>query len=321
MKAIVQDGYGSADGLALRDVDQPAVAADTVLVRVRAASINAADCHMLHMPRLPRLPLGSRTPRPRIPGMDMSGVVDVVGANVAHFKPGDAVFGTARSTFAEFACAKENRVASKPRGLTFQQAAAVPLAGITALQGLRDKARVEPGQRVLIHGAGGGVGTFAVQIAKALGAHVTAVTGSRNLEIVRSLGPDELIDYTRDDFARRGQRWDVFFDIAATRPLRDCLGVLEPKGTFVGVGAAKGGMGAIFGRLLGAIAMSFLVSQRVVMMLAVSRRADLLALTELIEAGKVRPVIDREFALGDVPDAIRYVTDGLGRAKVVVTVD
>src|SRR5215212_6200806 len=254
MRAIVQEGYGSADVLRLREIALPAVADDGVLVRVYAASVNALDSHLVYSPLPGRGLFGPPSPRRAVRGVDIAGIVEAVGRNVTRFKAGDAVFGVAPGAFAEYASTKEGCLAAKSPHLTFQQAAAVPVAGVTALQGLRDKAGVQPGQRVLVHGAGGGVGTFAVQIAKALGAHVTAVTGPRNLEVVRSLGPDRIIDYTREDFTRQQERFDVFFDVAATRSLRDCLGVLVPKGTFVVAGAPKSGLAALLGRLLALLA-------------------------------------------------------------------
>jgi NADPH:quinone reductase-like Zn-dependent oxidoreductase len=320
MRAIVQDGYGSADVLKLREIELPSVADDGVLVRVHAASVNALDSHLVYMPLLARVFFGLPSPRVRVRGVDIAGIVESVGRNVTRFKPGEAVFGVAPGAFAEYASTKEVCLAAKSPKLTFQQAAALPVAGVTALQGLRDKARVQPGQRVLVHGAGGGVGTFAVQIAKALGAHVTAVTGPRNLEVVGSLGPDRIIDYTREDFTRQEERFDVFFDVAATRPLRDCLGVLVPKGTFVRAGAPKGGLIALIGSLLFSLAISPFTSRRIVSLMARARHDDLVALQEMIEAGKITASIDREYALHDVPDAIRYVKSGLGRAKVVIGV-
>jgi NADPH:quinone reductase-like Zn-dependent oxidoreductase len=239
---------------------------------------------------------------------------------VTRFKPGDEVFGVAHGTLAEYASAREDRLAPKPRRLTFGQAAALPVAGITALQGLRDKAHVQRGQRVLIHGAGGGVGTFAVQVARALGAHVTAVTSTRNVDLVRSIGPDEVIDYTQEDFTRRGSRYDVFFDVAATRSLGDCLRVLAPNGTFVGAGAAKGDSLAVLTRVLALLALSRFVSQRIVSFMARVRYDDLVVLTELVEAGTLSPLIDREYSLAEVPDAIRYLAGGHARAKVVIHV-
>ena len=318
MRAIVQEGYGSADVLKLREIERPAVADDGVLVRVHAASVNALDAHLVHMPLVARVFFGLPSPRVAVRGVDLAGTVEAVGRNVTRFKRGDEVFGVAPGAFAEYASTKEDRLAAKSPGLTFQQAAALPVAGVTALQGLRDTARVQAGQRVLVHGAGGGVGTFAVQIAKALGAHVTAVTGTRNLEVVRSLGPDRIIDYTREDFTRQRERFDVFFDVAATRPLRDCLQVLVPAGTFVAAGAPKGGLTVLLGRLLALRAASVFTSRRIPSFMARIRPDDLVALQELVEAGKITALIDREYPLHEVPDAIRYVKSGQGRAKVVI---
>ena len=318
MRAIVQEGYGSADVLEMREISLPAVADDGVLVRVHAASVNALDAHLVYSLLPGRRFFGPPSPRRAVRGVDIAGTVDTVGRSVTRFKPGDAVFGVAPGAFAEYASTTEDRLAAKSPRLTFQQAAALPVAGVTALQGLRDKAGVQPGQRVLIHGAGGGVGTFAVQIAKALGAHVTAVTGPRNLEVVRSLGADRVIDYSREDFARLGERFDVFFDVAATRPIRDCLGVLVPKGAFVVVGAAKGGLTVLVGRLLALLATSPFTSRRILWYIARVRSDDLVTLQDLIEAGKLTACIDREYALDEVPDAIRYVHSGQGRAKVVI---
>ena len=321
MKAIVQEGSGSPDVLKLREIERPVVGDDDVLIRVRAASVNAMDCHLLKMPLAVRR-LFARRRRVLIPGVDLAGQVEAVGRNVTRFKPGDEVFGNANGAFAEYASSRADRVAAKPRALPFKEAAALPVAGLTALQGLRDKARVQPGQRVLIHGAGGGVGTFAVQIAKALGAHVTAVTGTRNLDVVRALGPDEIIDYTQEDFVRRGEKYDVFFDVAATRPIRDCLRVLVPKGVLVGVGAPKdGGMGTVLWSMLVSLIMSLAATQRFVILMAKGRSDDLTALAELVTAGKMKPAIDREYALSETPEAIRYVTSGQARAKVIIDVD
>jgi len=320
MRAIVQEGYGSADVLKLREIELPAVGDDGVLVRVHAASVNALDSHHVYMPLPARVFFGLPSPRIAVRGVDIAGTVESVGRNVTRFKPGDAVFGVAPGAFAEYASTKADRLAAKSPRLTFKQAAALPVAGITALQGLRDKAGVQPGQRVLVHGAGGGVGTFAVQIAKALGAHVTAVTSTRNVEVVRSLGPDRIIDYTREDFTRLEERFDVFFDVAATRPLRDCLGVLVPKGTFVGAGAPKGGLAHVLGRLIASLGARPFTSRRMVALLARMRHDDLVSLQDLVEAGKITPAIDCEYALHEVPDAIRYVHSGQGRAKVVIDV-
>jgi NADPH:quinone reductase-like Zn-dependent oxidoreductase len=322
MRAIVQEGYGSADVLHLREIDKPIVADDHVLVAVRGASVNAADCHFIHGVLPIRVMAGLRKPKVGVRGVDLAGVVEAIGRNVTRFKPGDEVFGVAPGTFAECASTTEGRLVQKPPQLTFEQAAAVPVAATTALQGLRDKADVQPGQRVLVYGAGGGVGSFAVQIAKAFGAYVTAVTSTRNMDLVRSLGPDELIDYTREDFSGRGQRYDVFFDVAATRPLGECQRVLEPNGTFVIAGAPKGNsVAALAWRLGSTLIRSRFLSQRIVTFLARVGQEDLLVLCELIEAGRLFPAIDRTYqGLGEVPDAVRYVLSGQARAKVVIKI-
>ncbi len=318
MKAIVQDGYGSPDVLKLREIEMPVVGDDGVLVRVSAASLNAADWHL--MQRLPHL-IGMllRSSRSSVRGFDVAGHVEAVGKNVTRFKPGDEVFGTGSGTFAEYVTTSEDRLAPKPRNLTFEQAAAIPVAGVTALQGLRDKAHVQPGQRVLIYGAGGGVGTFAVQIARSLGAHVTAVSSTRNVDLLRSIGADEVVDYTKEDFTRRGQRYDVLFDIGANRSFADCRRVLVTNGTLVLAGAPKG-FGAILSRLLKAQLLSRIGSQRIASFLARVRHEDLVVLKELVEAGKLSPVIDRQYPLSEVPDAVRYVGTGAARGKVVISV-
>jgi NADPH:quinone reductase-like Zn-dependent oxidoreductase len=321
MKALVQDGYGSADALQLREVATPAVADDGVLVRVCAASVNALDWHTVHLGRMFNaigLLLGSRTSPTR--GADLAGQVEAVGNKVTRFRAGDEVFGTAAGAFAEYAAAKEDRLAPRPRDLSFAQAATLGVAAVTALQGLRDKGGVQPGHRVLINGAGGGVGTFAVQIGKALGAHVAAVTGPRNLDVVANLGPDELVDRAREDFTRRGRLYDVVFDVAADRPFRDCRRVLTPNGKLVLAGAAKSSAFAMLSRAMVAIVRARAGSRWLVPLLAKVTRDDLLALKELVEAGKLRPVIDREYPLGQAADAVRYVGSGQARAKIVITV-
>jgi NADPH:quinone reductase-like Zn-dependent oxidoreductase len=321
MKGIVQDGRGSPDVLHLREIDIPIVTDDLVRVQVRAASVNALDWHTVHGGRL--LDVAGflmRSPTISVRGVDMAGQVEAVGKSVTRLRPGDEVFGTGHGTFAEYATTTEDRLAPKPRQLSFTQAAAIGVAGVTALQGLRDRGQVQPGQRVLIYGAGGGVGTFAVQIAKALGAHVTAVTGPNNLEVVRSLAPDEVVDRTEEDFTRRGQRYDVVFDVAADRSFSDCRRVLTPNGRLVLAGAAKSGELAMLSRPLAGLIRSRLGSRWLVPFLAKVRHEDLVTLKELIEAGKVRPVIDRQYTLSEVPDAIRYVGTGHARAKVVIQV-
>lgn len=321
MKALVQEGYGSADVLHVRDIAKPAVTEGRVLVRMRAASVNALDWHTTHGGLLLEI-IGKimRQKDEPVRGVDVAGTVDAVGPGVQRFKPGDDVFGSAPASFAEYALAREDQLLLKPPDLPFEQAATIGVAGRTALQGVRDHAQVKPGQRVLIHGAGGGVGTFALQIAKALGAHVTAVTGPRNVDIVRSLAADEVIDYTKEDVTRRPERWDAVIDIAATRSVSNLRRVLAPHGIFVQVGAAKhGGWLGVFARIIGVMLRKRLLRQRVTFFVAQPGLEDLEYLTELIEAGKLRPVIDRTYPLSEGREAVRYVGTGQARAKVVIT--
>jgi NADPH:quinone reductase-like Zn-dependent oxidoreductase len=323
MQAIVYRRYGSPDVLALEDVDRPAMSDDQVLVRVRAASVNPLDWHFLRgIPYLVRLTSGLRTPKRNIPGVDVAGVVEAVGRNVTRFQPGDAVFGEKSRACAEYVSAAEGLLVHKPPRLTFEQAAALPAAGVTALQALRDKGNVQPGQTVLINGASGGVGTFAVQIAKAFGAAVTAVCSTPNVDLVRSLGADEVIDYTREDFTRSGRRFDLILDNVGNRPLRALKRVLAPTGTVVLIGAPKGGW--ILGTMAQVITAPLLTrigSQRVVSHLTDTRREDLVALSELVDSGAVTPAIDRSYPLSRVPDAIRYLETMRARGKVIITVD
>ena len=322
MRAIVQEGYGSADALKLRVIERPALAEGGVLVRVRAASVNALDWHSVHGGLMIRaVSTLMRQKDEPVRGVDVAGVVEAVGPNVTRFGPGDEVFGGAPAAFAEYALAREDRLALKPRNVSFEQAAAVGVAGRTALQSLRDHAQVKPGQRVLVNGAGGGVGTFAVQIAKALGARVTAVTGARNLEVVRALGADEVVDYTKEDFVRRGERYDAILDVAANRSLSDLRRALSPNGILVLVGADKRGGTEIFTRIASAFLRSRLLKQRIVFFVAKPDLEDLSVLKELIEAGKVCPAIDRTFPLSEGAEAVRYLGTGQARAKVVITID
>jgi NADPH:quinone reductase-like Zn-dependent oxidoreductase len=318
MKAIVQEGYGSPDVLQLREIATPVAGDGQVLVKIAAASVNAADWHLVG--RLPHLiGLLMRSPRSRVRGFDLAGTVAAVGRDVTRFRPGDEVFGTGAGSFAEFVATTEDRLAPKPGNLTFEQAAAIPVAGVTALQGLRDLARVRAGQRVLIHGAGGGVGTFAVQIARALGAHVIAVTCTRNLDLVRSIGAHEVVDYTRVDFTRRGQRHDVLFDLGADRSVADCRRVLAPEGILVLAGAPRR-LWAIASRLLMARLASRAGGRRIASLLARVRQPDLVSLQQLAEEGSLVPVIERRYPLSEVPDAVRYVGTGAARGKVIVTI-
>jgi NADPH:quinone reductase-like Zn-dependent oxidoreductase len=312
MKAIVQTGYGSPEFLELREIDPPAVADDAVRVRIHAASINALDWHSLgRMAHVIARLLGK--PASRIRGVDMAGVVEACGRNVSRFKPGDEVFGAARGTFAEYASASETRLAPKPRTLTFEQAAAIPVAGCTALQGLRDKGQVREGQEVLVYGAGGGVGTFAVQIARALGARVTAVTRTAHLDLLRTIGAERVIDYTREDFTRLEQTHDVILDIAGDRSAAECRRALRPNGKLVLVGAAARP------KAIGARLFEGLTGRRIIVS-ARLRQPDLIALAELAEAGKLIPVIDRTYALSAVSEAFRYFGAGAVRGKVVIRV-
>lgn len=320
MKAIVQSGYGSPDVLELREIEKPVVDDDGVLVRVRAASVNALDWHLMRgVPSVIRLTTGLRRPKIPVPGVDVAGHVEAVGRNVTHFQPGDEVFGMRSGAFAEYVCGKERNFVPKPVGLTFEQAAAVPVAAETALQGLRDKGQIRPGQKVLINGASGGVGTFAVQVAKSFGADVTGVCSPRNVEMVRSIGADRVIDYTREDFIRDGLHYDLIFDVAGNRSWSDCRGALSPNGTLVLAGQSGRKKPSILPLLMAPVVSRF-VRQKLVSFIAKHSNADLVALKDLIEAGKVTPIIDRLYPLREVPEAVRYLGEGHPRAKVVITV-
>lgn len=321
MKAIVQDGYGSLDVLALRDIETPGVDDRGVLVEVHAASVNALDWHTTRgMPYLIRLGEGFRRPRSVVRGVDFAGRVAAVGKHITRVKPGDEVFGGSNGSFAEFTSTTEDRVALKPRAWSYEDAAALHVAGMTALQGLRDKAQLQPGQSILINGAGGGVGTFAVQIAKWLGARVTAVTRTESIALVRSLGADECIDHGAEDFALRSERYDVVFDVGGNRPFRTLRRVTTRKGIIVAVGGPAGRWFAPATRMLSAAALSPWVSQRVVPFLSKNDAASLALLADLAEAGHIRSVVDRQFALGETPEAIRLVGAGRARGKIVIKV-
>ena len=320
MKAVVQEGSGSADVVHVRDIPRPELVEGTVLVRMRAASVNALDWHGVHGGLL--LEIAAKVMRSKaqpVLGVDLAGTVEAVGAGVTRFKPGDDVFGGAPASLAEYVRAREDRLLLKPRDLPFEQAGSVNVAGRTALQGLRDHAQIKSGQRVLIHGAGGGVGTFAVQIAKALGAHVTAVTGPKNVDIIQSLGADEVIDYTKEDITRSSQRYDAVLDIAATRSISSLRRVLVPNGMFVQVGAAKNGWIGVFGRILAVMVRKRVLRQRVTFYVAQTTPEDLVYLKDLMESGKLRPVVDRTYPLSEAREAVRYVGTGQARAKVVIT--
>ena len=322
MKAILQDKYGSPDVLGLEDIDKPEVGDGDVLVVVLAASAHIGDWHfMTGLPYLFRIAgSGLRAPRTRVRGTDMAGRVEATGKDVTRFQAGDEVFGVCDGAFAEYATARSDRVAPKPANLTVEQAATVPTSGCTALQAVRNKGKVAPGQKVLIIGAAGGVGSFAVQIAKAFGAHVTGVCSTTKVDLVRSIGADDVIDYTRDDFAETGERYDVVLDIAGNRSVSHLRRALVPRGTLVIVGGEGGGrwFGGV-DRQLRASMLSPFVSQKLGTFVAKANGEDLLVLKELIEAGKVTPVIDKAYPLSEVPEAIRHLQEGHARGKVVIT--
>jgi NADPH:quinone reductase-like Zn-dependent oxidoreductase len=323
MTAIVRDTYGAADVLELRDIDKPEIGDDEVLVRVHAAGVDRGVWHvMTGLPYPIRLAgYGLRAPKTPVLGADVAGVVEAVGNAVTRFQPGDEVFGIGKGSYAEYTCAREDKLAPKPAKLTLEQAAAVAVSGLPALQGLRDHGKVRAGQQVLIIGASGGVGTYAVQLAKAFGAEVTGVCSTTKVDMVRSIGADHVIDYTRDDFAQGEQRYDVILDIGGNASLSRLRRALTPKGTLVVVG------GETDGRWLGgsdrqirALLLSRFVGQKLGTFVSRENHEDMIVLKELIEAGKVTPVIDRTYPLSEVPEAIRYMREGQARGKVVITV-
>jgi NADPH:quinone reductase-like Zn-dependent oxidoreductase len=316
VKAIVQNAYGSVDALTLADIDMPTAGDDQVLVRVHATSLHAGDWFvLLGVPYPARFAAGWPKPKNFVPGLSTAGVVEAVGAKVSGLKPGDEVYGECQGACAEYALGSENTLVAKPAGLTFEQAAAFPTSALAALHELREAAKVQPGQRVLINGASGGVGIYAVQIAKAMGAHVTGVCSSRNVEMVRGLGAEDVIDYTVADFASGGQTYDLILDNVGDRPfseLRRALtpdGVLQPNSGRVSVGSMLGGM-----------IRSFFVHQQGRMYLSLPNREDLLALSELVDSGKLRTVIDRTYPLAETPEALAYVGTGHASGKVVIRV-
>jgi NADPH:quinone reductase-like Zn-dependent oxidoreductase len=321
MKAIVFHRYGSPAVLELKEIDTPVAADDQVLVRVHAASVNPVDWHRMRgAPSLIRGSEGLTKPKNTGLGADVAGRVEAVGRHVTQVQPGDEVFGMSIRTCAEYVRVAEHGIAPKPANLTFEQAAAVPVAALTALQGLRDKGQIQPGHKVLINGAAGGVGTFAVQIAKSFGAEVTGVCSTRNVEMVRSIGADQVIDYTQEDFARKsGERYDLILDAVGNRSLSAFRRVLKPEGTLVMCGGGDGHWRPLLGPLK-AILLRRFVSQKLVPFMAKRSKDDLVVLKELIEGGKVTPVIDRSYPLSEVPGAIRYLEEGHAQGKVVITV-
>jgi NADPH:quinone reductase-like Zn-dependent oxidoreductase len=323
MKAVVQDRYGSPDVLELQEIDKPAIGDDDVLVRVHAAGVHIGDWHvMTGQPYLMRVVgFGFRAPKARVRGMDFAGTVEAIGKNVTRFQAGDEVFGTGYGSFAEYACARADRLAPKPANLTFEQAAAIPTSASTALQALRDAGDVQPGQKVLIIGASGGIGIFAVQLGKSFGAEVTGVCSTNKVDMVRSVGADHVIDYSQSDFTRTGKRYDLILDMVGNRSLSDLRRTLTPRGSLVLVGGEGGNrvIGALSRSLLALVASPF-VRQRLRPVLAMANTQDLEYLKELIEAGKVTPIVDRTYSLSEVPDAIRYLNQGHARGKIVITV-
>ena len=319
MKAVVQDRYGAPDVLELREIERPAVGDGDVLVRVRAASVNPQDWHLMRAsPFVIRATgTGLRVPKSPVRGTDAAGEVEAVGKDVTRHRPGDEVFGWCQGAFAEYVCAGESHFVPKPAELSFEAAATLPLAGCTALQGLRDAGAVQPGQEVLIVGAGGGVGTFAVQIAKAFGCRVTGVCSTAKLDLVRSLGADDVIDYTREDFARGERRYDVIFQLAGTASPSACRRALTATGTLV-LSSGEGRFAGI-DRVVRALVSSPLVRQRLRPFLAKETTDDLVALAGLVEDDKLTPVVDRTYPLSEVPEAIAYLEAGHARGKVVIT--
>ena len=321
MKAIVHSRYGPPDALELKDIDQPVVSDDAVLVRVHAAAVGKGDWLTVRgLPYVARMRYGLGKPKHPVPGFDVAGRVEVVGSNVTELQPGDEVFGWCDGSFAEYASVPETQSALKPTNLTFEQAAAVPISGFAALQALRDTGGVQPGQQVVIIGASGGVGSYAVQLAKAFGAEVTGVCSTKSLDLVRSIGADHVIDYTQQDFTRTGQRYDLILEMAGNRSLTDLRRALTPKGTLVLVGGSGGRWFMGTGRTLRAVVTSPFVGQRLRSFFSKPRGADLVVLKKLIEAGKLTPVIDRTFPLNETPEAIRYVGERSTQGKTVITV-
>jgi NADPH:quinone reductase-like Zn-dependent oxidoreductase len=339
MKAAVYTRYGPPEVVKIKDVEKPVPKDDGVLIKVRAASVNPLDAGL--MKGGGRVVNGLRKPKVKGLGVDVAGQVEAVGRNVTQFKPGDEVFGVCindpqdsavrvwipQGAFAEYACAPESALVMKPDNVTFEQAASAPVAAFTALQGLRDKGQIQPGQKVLINGAAGGVGTFAVQIAKSFGAEVTGVCRTRNVDMVRSIGADHVIDYTQqdytqEDFTKSGQRYDLIFDCIGNHSLSACRRVLNPKGIYIMVGERSGrGMIGILARLITALVLSRFGSQKLLTFLARPTKDDLTIMRDLMKAGKVKPVIDRRYTLSEVPEAIRYLEEGHARGKVVISLD
>jgi NADPH:quinone reductase-like Zn-dependent oxidoreductase len=328
MKAIVYQNYGSPDILRCEEIDKPTPGDNEVLIKVRAASVNPLDWKLMKGgPLIVRLLLGLGKPKIKRPGVDVAGQVEALGRNVTQLKPGDEVFGTCDGAFAEYATSKpalgmKSALVIKPDNVTFEQAASAPVAALTALQGLRDKGQIRPGQAVLINSAAGGVGTFAVQIAKSFGANVTGVCSTRNVDMIRSIGADWVIDYTQEDFTQSGLRYDLFFDCVGNHSLSACRRVLNPKGKLIMVGAPNDApVSGLVARLIGALVWSRFLSQKMVFFIARVNKKDLTIVRELMATAKVTPVIDRRYRLREAAEAFRYMEEGHARGKVVITLD
>jgi NADPH:quinone reductase-like Zn-dependent oxidoreductase len=322
MRAIVQEAYGSAEVLHLAEIDRPEISGNEVLVEVAAAGMDRGTWHLMSgKPYLMRIGFGFRRPRNRVPGLDVAGTVVAVGSEVTRFQPGDEVFGMSRGSFAEYAAAREDKLAHKPANLGFEQAAVVPISGGTALQALRDSGRIEAGQEVLLIGASGGVGTFAVQLAKAYGAEVTGVSSTGKVDLVRSIGADHVIDYTREDYLDGAIKYDLILDIGGNNRLSRLRRALRPKGTLVFVGGEEGGnVTGGLGRQIRALALSMFTGQRLTMLVSKERHTDLEALRPFLENGQVTPAIDRTYALAGVRDAIGHLEAGHVGGKIAITI-
>jgi len=323
VKAIVYREYGPPDVLRCEEIDKPTPGDSEVLLQIRAAALNPYDWHFMRgEPYAVRLMAGIGKPKNTRIGADVAGIVESVGRNATQFKAGDAVYGVCQGAFAEYVCVAETKLVNKPDAVSFEQAAAIPIAGLTALQALRDKGKIQPGHAVLVNGASGGVGTFGVQVAKALGAKVTGVTSTRNIELVRSIGADDIIDYTKQDFTKSDKRFELILDCVGNHTFAECLRVLQPKGILVPAGGKTDNwMLEPIGRMIAAAAQSLFVSQKQVSIFAKMNQSDLLAMNELLLSGKVKPIIDRTCTLAEVPEAMRYLEEGHARGKVVVVID
>ena len=326
MKAIVYQNFGSPDILKYQEIERPVPADDEVLIKVHAASVNPLDWKLMKGgPFLLRLLLGLGKPKIKRPGVDVAGQVEAVGKNVTQYKPGDNVFGACVGAFAEYVTSKsvqgmKSALAIKPDNVTFEQAASAPVAALTALQGLRDKGRIQPGQRVLVNGAAGGVGTFAVQIARSFGANVTGVCSTRSVDMVRSIGADQVIDYVQQDFTKRGERYDIILDCVGNHSYSEWRRVLSPKGIVVGVGApADVPWSRLLAGLIGAVVLSRFVRKKFVVFIAKVNQQDLIVLSDFMTSGKVRPVIDKRYRLSEAPEAFRYMEEGHAHGKVIIT--